>query len=239
MGMLIDTDAIRWRVSRGDSVFSQRILLTALIKGDDQTRNRILRELTREHFGQHLLGLVYEWVVRELRSSGQVCFTELYQQVESYVVSRVLPKDLAFVGEVVAIALPNADAVDKAIMWLQKRRAGQVDFASHAEELQFSQRVILAALMKCGDETQSRILDALGESHFEDLTLARMFEWIKDSLKTEGRVDESSLYHRMEDYVTRQVLPGYMATIDHILAIEAPDIKTIDQAIVWLQKRYA
>jgi hypothetical protein len=168
-----------------------------------------------------------------------VCFNELYQQIESYVVSRVLPKDLAYVDEVVAIAPPDADAVDKAIMWLQKRRAGQVDYASHAEELQFSQRVILAALMKCDDETQSRILDELGESHFEHLTLARMFEWIKDSLQTEGRVDESSLYQRMKDYVAQHVLPGYMATIDHILAIETPDTKTIDQAIVWLQKRLA
>jgi len=41
-------DTIRYRISRRDLVFSKRILLTAIAKGNDQIREQILSQLKPE-----------------------------------------------------------------------------------------------------------------------------------------------------------------------------------------------
>ncbi|MEO0249403.1 MAG: hypothetical protein ABIN58_07645 [candidate division WOR-3 bacterium] len=137
-GMIIDMDTIRKRVIHGDTVFSQRILLTALIKGDSKTREWILEELGPEHFGQAHFRHIFEWITRALQQKGGVDAAELYQEMESHVhnhwrsasdpdydrsqysVEDVLPGYMAVIDHLLAIETPDPETIGKAVAWLQK-----------------------------------------------------------------------------------------------------------------------
>ncbi len=236
--LILDMETIRYRVSRGDVTFSQRILLTALIKCENEVKNHIMKAVNVEHFGMTPWQFVFEWIIQELHSRGWVDEVELYQKMESYVRDNVLSEYEEIVDQILAIEISDTETVSRAIMLLQKRHAGQVDLVQHSEKLHHSERVILAALIKGDDHIRPRILSEIGEDYFESYSLWFMFGAINQLLKMEDKVEKSAWRGKVRDLVFNHVLLNHTACIDHILAIETPDEKTISKAIAWLHKRY-
>jgi replicative DNA helicase len=237
-GQIIDRHTIRDRVFRRDISFSDRVVLTALIKCDVKIRDRLLKELSPEYFGRSLFSLIFEWIIQSLRSKGEVDKVELYQRIDDYVRNHVMPEDMAFIDQLLTIETPDEETVDRAITCLQKLHAGQIKFGTHNEEIQFSQRVVLTALIKCDAAIRQRILKEMNPEHFPHLTLALMFEWASQLLHAKDKLDAEELYRKTEDYVWNQVRPGYTAVLDHLLAIETPDEETVERAIALLQERH-
>jgi hypothetical protein len=136
--LLIEPRAIRERVIGGDGVFAQRVLLTALIKGSQKVRNRILADLSYEHFFSSVFELLFLWVSQELSSTGQADESALYEQMEAYVqehwmsasdpsfdgseysAEEVMAGYLAPIDHVLAIDMPDAETIEYAIASLQK-----------------------------------------------------------------------------------------------------------------------
>jgi len=126
-GHITDMQVIRDRVFRRDLPFSERVVLTALVKGDENTRGKILRELESEQFGLAFFDLVFEWITSSLRSKGTIYVPDLYHQMENFVrsqwdaersghsVEEVLPGFTAIIDHVLAIEPPDAETIDKAI----------------------------------------------------------------------------------------------------------------------------
>lgn len=131
--LLLDADVIRERVMGGDAVFAQRVLVTALIKGDEKIRTDILDKLQGEHFFSSVFALLFRWVSQELVTKDQVEEYELYQKMERHVrnqlaapptpgygeshdtVEEILPGYLAPIDHVLAIEMPDEEVIDKAI----------------------------------------------------------------------------------------------------------------------------
>jgi hypothetical protein len=100
----------------------------------------------------------------------------------------------------------------------------------------------------CNDDVRSQILEQVDHEHFPETHFRVMFETILESIETSGRIDEDELYRRMEEHVrvhwpsgpeagtefdlsAEDVLPGFLAVIDHVLAIDTPDQELIEKAI--------
>ena len=136
-GALLDPDVIRERVIGGDAAFGQRVLLTALIKGDETTRAHILAKLQPEYF-LPVFGLLFRWVREGLTTEGRVRVSELYERMEAHVYDRWLSASdpafdesqysaeevmigyLAPIDHVLALEMPDEEMIDKAINSLHK-----------------------------------------------------------------------------------------------------------------------
>ena len=123
-------------------------------------------------------------------------------------------------------------------------------------DITFVERVLLTALLKSERQVKERILSQISSEHFGMYWFALLFDWIAEQLQLESRVDEATLYRKMETYVsehwksasdstldrsqdsTVDMLVGYLAVIDHIIAIETPDEETVDKAILWIREHY-
>jgi hypothetical protein len=132
---ITDMRVIRDRVFRRDLSFSERVVLTALVKGDENTRERILQELKPEQFGLAFSDLVFQWMASALRIKGTIDVADLYHQMENFVrsqwdadrsgysVEQVLPGFTAIIDHVLAIEAPDPETVEKAIALIQESHA--------------------------------------------------------------------------------------------------------------------
>lgn len=136
--LIVDTDVIRERVIGGDAVFAQRVLVTALIKGDEKTRADIPDKLEGECFFSPVFALLFRWVSQELTTNGRVEEDKLYQKMKAhvrdqlaapptpgfaeshYTLEGILPGNLAPIDHVLAIEMPDEQMIDKAISSLHK-----------------------------------------------------------------------------------------------------------------------
>ena len=136
--LIVDTDVIRERVIGGDAVFAQRVLLTALIKGDEKICTDILDKLEREYFFSLAFALLFRWVSQELTTNGRVEEDKLYQKMKAhvrdqlaapptpgfadshYTLEEILPGYLAPIDHVLAIEMPDSEMIERAISSLQK-----------------------------------------------------------------------------------------------------------------------
>lgn len=136
--LLIDPLVIRERVIGGDASLAQRVLLTALIKGSQHDRNRILAEVGYEHCPSYVFKILFQWVSQELSSAGLVDESALYEQMKAYVhdhwisaydpsfdgteysAEQVMPGYLAPIDHILAIEMPDAEVIDHAIAALQR-----------------------------------------------------------------------------------------------------------------------
>lgn len=121
----------------------------------------------------------------------------------------------------------------------------------------FAQRILLTALIKGSNDERNHILTEVGYEHFFSIPFGLLFLWVSQDLSSLGQVNESALYERMEAYVrehwtsesdpafdgsqysAEQVMTGYLAPIDHVLAIDMPDAETIDHAIASLRRYHS
>ena len=136
-GALLDPEVIRERVIGGDAAFGQRILLTALIKGDETTRIHILNQLQPEYFAP-VFDLLFRWVREGLTIEGEVKANELYERMEAHVydhwvsasdpafdesqysAEEVMTGYLAPIDHVLALDMPDEHMIDEAISSLHK-----------------------------------------------------------------------------------------------------------------------
>ncbi|HNS52882.1 MAG TPA: hypothetical protein PKO09_17090 [Anaerolineae bacterium] len=132
---ITDMRVIRDRVFRRDLPFAVRVVLTAFVKGDEKTRERILRELESVQFGVGFFDLVFEWMAGTLRIKGKTDVADLHHQMESFVrsqrdagkseysVEQLLPGYMAVIDHVVAIEMPDLETVEKALALIQESHA--------------------------------------------------------------------------------------------------------------------
>jgi hypothetical protein len=116
-------------------------------------------------------------------------------------------------------------------------------------EIVFSRRILLSALIECNDDVRRQILEQVTDENFPESWFRVIFETTLISAKIDGKVNKDELYRAMEHHVrdhwpskretdaksglsAEDVLPGYLAVIDHILAIEMPDKELIEMAIL-------
>lgn len=136
-GLVTDLETIRYRVSRGDFVFAQRVVLTALAKCGDEIRGQVLENLNVQHFTLVPFDQIFEWMSESVRNRGVVIEEDLYRLMEEDVrrhwLSRddpaydasvlsfeeVLPGYLCPVYHVLTIETPDAGTVLNAIAVLQ------------------------------------------------------------------------------------------------------------------------
>jgi hypothetical protein len=232
--MLTDRDSIRERVLRGDAAYAIRVLLTALIKGDDEIRKRILEEIDQEDFNLPALDVIFDAIYQSLQAKGKVDEGYLYHKMEDYVGTQLVASEIAFIDRVLASELPNNETLNRAIAVLQKAHAGEE--LTINESFIDSERVVVVALIKGDKQSQSHILKEMSVGYF-DASIDRIFEWARQLLRTEEKVDKEALYQKGKNYVISKVMPGYIAPINHILAIDMPDGEMIDKAIACLKNR--
>ncbi len=116
-------------------------------------------------------------------------------------------------------------------------------------EIVFSRRILLSALIECNDDVRRQILEQVTDENFPESWFRVIFETTLISAKIDGKVNKDELYRAMEHHVrdhwpskpetdaksglsAEDVLPGYLAVIDHILAIEMPNKELIEMAIL-------
>lgn len=227
--MPVDMNTFREGVLRGrNGVFAQKGVLNALIKGDDKTRQHILKEITLEHFNQSGYKLVFEAIIDSLQVKGRVDKNYLYQKIEVYVREEVVKSYIDFINRILAQEIPNTEAVSRAISCLQKSYTGGKLLSD--ECFTDSEQVIIVALIKGDKETQNKIITELSADHFE-INFSRIFEWADQLLQNEGKIELDILYKKEEDYVINKVMPTYTGIIDNVLAIEMFDTEMLDEAI--------
>lgn len=132
---ITDMRVIRDRVFRRDLPFAVRVVLTAFVKGDENTRERILRELESVQLGVGFFDLVFEWMAGALRIKGTIDVADLHHQMESFVrsqrdadkseysVEQLLPGYMAVIDHVVAIEMPDLETVEKALVLIRESHA--------------------------------------------------------------------------------------------------------------------
>jgi hypothetical protein len=101
-----------------------------------------------------------------------------------------------------------------------------------------SERIILAALVKGDHKIRDRILKQVTPEHSAHwLDVEKLvFDWLAESLRSTGQVDETELYQKIEQYVRLKVMPEYTSRLEQVLAIGTPGKEAIDRAIAWLKK---
>ncbi len=136
--MLTDLKVIGERVRGRDGVFSMRIVLTALIKGDQETRESILARVKHEDFVLSDFKLIFEWISHSIASTGTVEEEILDQRMAARVAEihrdsqndprydhsyeQILPGHLALIEHLYLIDLPEKSLVDDALAVLRRKR---------------------------------------------------------------------------------------------------------------------
>jgi hypothetical protein len=227
-GYIVDIDPICNIVVMGDHIFSERVLLTALLKCNDEIKTRILRDVELHDF-TYGWRLIFEWVSQSLKETNKVEVAELYRKMESYVRSHDLQSYKTFLDQVLKTETPNLETLQQAITQARQEHSAKLDLES--------ERVILAALINGNAEMQAQAVSEINvETDIQHLVHEVIFEWVKELLQLKGRVDHTDLYQAMERYVTDQILPTYTALLDHVISIDTPDDTTIDHSISWIHK---
>ena len=116
----------------------------------------------------------------------------------------------------------------------------------------FAMRVVLAALMQNSEKYAERVLTQLNEIDFRLPGIDLMFRWLVEQLQENGKPNIPQLYERMAEYVyerwpkdivadhenliysAEEVLPGYLAVIDHIWALDEIDDGLFESAVATL-----
>jgi hypothetical protein len=149
-------------------------------------------------------------------------------------------------------AWPDRDTGDASVL------ASRADIGKtlQAGDSVFSRRIILTALIKGDRVIRDNIIERVEPRYFGHSHFRSIFRWIMDEIHSGDQVEVQTLYKEMVEYVRRQwldkemsetpaeeetfeqVLPGYIAVIGHLLAIEMPDQQMISDAIHWLERRY-
>jgi hypothetical protein len=219
--MLTDMDTIRYRISRGDSVSSKRILLTAIAKGDNQTRERILSELKPETLNNYfdLLGMMLE----SLRLFGKVEPNYLYQQVRQYVHTKGVDSQIEFIDRAWQEPLLTRNEIKEALCSCQ-------------EGEYYMDWPLVATLLRGDRPTQEYILQELTVDDF-DMSLDSLFKWGSELYATEGQITRQGLYEKGRQYVINDLMRGYLRPVDSLFALEMPDDELIEMAIKWLKRR--
>jgi hypothetical protein len=124
-------------------------------------------------------------------------------------------------------------------------------------DFSFAERTVLAVLARGEGEVLTTILDELKEEHFTLPLMDILFDWIAETIRSGATVTEPMLQERMKGYVRShwperrglgsgedewtadEVLPGYLAVIDHIFEIDYPEEQTVQEAIGLLLRRRA
>lgn len=228
--MLTDLQTIGYRISCGDSVFSKRILLTTLVNGDAEVRASILKAVNKEDFGQSSFGLIFQGITESFLINGQVDSAYLYQKIERYVQTEVVASVLEFIDRVLAKPIPTQKMLAKAISCLQSQAIDLSENSNEADE------VVIVALLKGDEQTQQWILKELSPDHFE-VNFNNLFEWASQLLRIDGQITRTRLYDLAQTYTINTMRPGYLAPLDHILAIDLPDVAMIKKALIWVENR--
>ncbi|MDM8532681.1 hypothetical protein QUF63_16085 [Anaerolineales bacterium HSG25] len=230
--MLTDLNIIQSRIIRGDTVFAMRIVLTALLKGNTDIRTSIFKAFTVDDFKLPAFDLIFSWLNNSWQTTGQIDSIQLYQNMENYVRTEVVASQIAFTDRLLIKPLPNPDETAWAIIRI--REEDNNDSPILGARYYEATDIVIVALLKGDRPTQTQILNQLSSDDF-DVNLDCLFEWVEQLLPTEGHLKRKSLHAKAEQYVIEQILPGYIAPIDHLMAIDMPDETTVKQAIICLQ----
>jgi hypothetical protein len=99
---------------------SQRVVLSGLIKGDHATQQRLLAQINLDHIGDSTNTLFFRWITDSLRSEGGVLEEVLHQKLADYVSGPLLTSYTASIDRVLAVEMPAAETLDKAIIRVQE-----------------------------------------------------------------------------------------------------------------------
>ncbi len=232
-GTIFDLETIRYRVMRGDVVFSQRVLLTALIKYNHDQRENLIQQLGRDYFGN--FDRLFDWIVLAPEDENGVDVDYLYEKTWSHIRTQTIPEYITFVDQILAIDMPEPEALADAVTYLQQLRLGMAKVRQESTDVE---RLVIVALIKGEQKTQQRILDRLSTEHFQHLVFSAMFEWTADLLKCKDKVEKEDLHDQATKYVLDRISPGFTSLIDHLLMIDVPDIQIVENALAVVKKRY-
>ena len=140
-GRIVDMAEIRRRVFGRDTVFSQRVVLTALIKGGHDVQGKILARLGPEDWTFFWFRLVFDAAVEMLRSKGRVDTDGLYESMRAHVyrnwpssldpqrdaaeysAEEVMPGYTGIIDHLLELEMPDEDLLDVAIAQVQQASA--------------------------------------------------------------------------------------------------------------------
>jgi len=228
--MITDMEIIRHRVSRGEISFSMRVLLTALIKGDERVRGKILMNLERDDFSLYPFVLIFDWIRQSLQNTGQIDSGYLYQQAKQHVYDKVVTSQIEFIDRVLATPLLASEKLNQAVYNLQMN---EFDPDDNFYDVAWT---VIVALLKGDRLTQERILIIFTVDDF-DINLDSLFQWAGELYTAEGRITREGLHAKGKQYVINELMGGYLSPVDYLFALEMPDDALIEMAIKGLKRR--
>ena len=233
-GQLIDMDVISRRVRGGDSVFAGRVLITALIKSNDEVRNRVLEILRPEDM---LYGYrqVFDWSVESLRVNGCVEPATLYQRMQDYVHTVVGAGYHEWLARMLAFGEPTVEEVAGTVSWIRQRDADEHPYNSADSAGHYT--TILAILARGRAEARQQMLSELEEAQARDVDLrgplgwALYLAWAIELCQTRGQVDKESMEQKVEEYLSGPMMRNMTAVIDYVLALDEPSPELLEAAL--------
>ena len=239
-GQIVDSDVVAQRVSKGDLIFAQRVILAALVKSSPAVRLGILKSVNREGFTS-VLGMIFDWSAEMLQSHSEVEPETLYPRMEGYVLQQVAPEYVEMLDEVLTRSRPTAADVDQSISWLRNRRVLGGDQGGEDEAKR--ENLFLASLIESDDVGRERLMAELARmweaemEPVEGINRALFLQWVVELIQAKGRVDKEDLRQKLQDYIRGPLLSNYTAIVDHVLALEVPDREVLTAAVTWLGRR--
>lgn len=116
VGVLHDfhDELITWDCSSA-IVVAEKTMLTALINCDNDTRRRILRDLSPDHINHLGRNRVFEDAMLLLQESGSIKWEDLLTRTEDFVWKKLFPNYLVNVGHLFVIDEPDEEVVSRAV----------------------------------------------------------------------------------------------------------------------------
>ncbi len=224
------------RISQGDGILAKNVVATAILKGNETIREKIMQEVTFRDLKGYPLSLIMDWSMECLRFKGQVEPAYLYEQMEQYIQTEVVDSEKEYIDRFWNTPLPTLEELRQAI---EDTKNGEIIMYEVGYQVVYeASRKVLAALYKGDKATQELILCELSIDDF-DFNLDRQFIWAKELLAN-GQITHEGLYEKGREYVLTELKDGYIRPLDYLLAIDMPDEALIDQAIANLkhQRQY-
>jgi hypothetical protein len=206
---------------------AERIVLTAFLKDESEVRDRIASTLTpNQLFGW---GWVYELMLQLIESKGYLKIEDLYAKTRDMVYSH-LPAHLEVIEDAFAIELPDEEAVNDAMSLLVSDERRTTDAQDWAE------KITLAAILKGSSEIRARLLVGNYSEYFEHFDRASLMKWAEELLRAKGIILKEDLIHRMEEYISTNIMASYTIRIDQLRETEIPNEASLTAAISWLEQ---
>jgi hypothetical protein len=206
---------------------AEKIVLTAFLKGERAVRDQIVSTLApNQLFGWDW---VYDLMLQLVESKGYLEIEGLYAKTRDMVYG-YLPAHIKVIEDAFAIELPDEEAVSDATSLLLSDERRTADAQDRAE------KIMLAAMLKGSTKLRTRILMGEYSEYFEHFDRANLMKWAEELFRSEGVILKEDLIHKMEEYISTNIMASYTIRIDQLRETEMPDKDSLAAAISWLKQ---